>query len=195
MDVSDPYLLRLAERWPPPTTRYHTGALIGFGAIELQLGLRLPPAYKELVHTYGNGIWLETIYLVSPFFAYMEDLEPWFCGTHGRGALTWCNNLRDERERFPRDYLYPVYPEPGGLFPYAWCYGMRGTLYWLTAGAPENWITLYDRGGLPQADWEAFEMSTTDLLWRLACADKTIAETELGRIVSPFRSLVFQEMR
>jgi len=196
MQVSDPYLRHLVDLWSPPSIRYHTGTVIGFEGIEQELGLTLPRAYKELVHVYGQGAWFETIYILNPFYAWLENLEPWYSRQHGCGALKWCDRLRAERGQFPHDFIHPIYPEPGGIFPYALFYGIRGTLYWLTSEPPDDWKSLFDLGGpSSQQEWETFDLSVTELLWRLATEDKTVKRTCLEATIAGFRSTIFSAIR
>jgi hypothetical protein len=169
--------------------------MIGFERIEQGISLTLPGAYKELVHVYGQGVWFETVFVLNPFYAWLQDLEPWYSPQHGRGVLQWCDGLREAREQFPEDFVHPIYPEPGGIFPYALFYGIRGTLYWLTAGPADGWPSLFDLGGLSsQQEWERFDMPVTELFWRLATADKAVKGTSLDAAISGFRSTVFTAM-
>jgi hypothetical protein len=189
--ASDPYLQRLLERWPPPSKRNYTGTLLGFQSIERELGLSLPAAYKELIHTYGQGVWFETIFVLNPFLAELNDLEPWWSVRGYAGGSSWCNTLRTAREEFPRAFIHPIYPEPGGIFPWAFLQD-GGVLYWLTAGPPPRWKTLFDRDMHFQDEWEVFEMPITELLWRLATGDGATAATELDKRIAPYRSVVFE---
>jgi hypothetical protein len=192
MEISDPYLRRLVKRWPPPQTRYHTG-LMGFECVERELGLTLPLAYKELVHLYGQGLWFETIFVLNPFRALLEGLEPWLDAHRGCGALTWCDRLRAERDEFPSNSHYPIYPETGGIFPWAFFHGIGGGLYWFTEGSPEKWKTLAEPDGPSSLDeWEVFQMSVTELLWRLARGDKRVAKTGVDASIAPYRSTIFE---
>jgi hypothetical protein len=191
MEFSDPFLKQLIGRWAPPSRLQHTGQLIGFAKIESQLGLALPTSYKELIHAYGQGIWFETIVVLNPFFAWLNDLEPWMSPRGYPGGPSWCSQLRAWREEFPGDALWPIYPEPGGLFPWAFLQD-GGVIYWLTTGPAERWKSLYDRDLSEGEGWESFEMSVTELLWRFATGDGAVAGTELDERIAPYRSTVFQ---
>lgn len=196
MEVSDPYLTRLIDLWSPPSTRHHTGEVIGFERIEQQIGLALPASYKQLVHTYGQGVWFETVLVLNPFYAWLQDLEPLYSPQHGRGVRTWCDGLREMRKESPENFIHPIYPEAGGIFPYALFFGIRGTLYWLTSGHPDGWPSLFDLGdGTFQQEWERFDMPITELFWRLAAGDKAVKGTALDAILSGFRSTVFRAIR
>ena len=104
------------ERWPE---------------IEKAMATALPADYKELLATYGSGLFDEVLWLFSPF------------------APPGDGNLVDERDRvladyaqsrrrFPDHYPLPPWPEPGGVLPL----GRSDTgneLYWVTEGAPDDW--------------------------------------------------------
>ena len=187
MEVSDEYLQRLMKLWPPFSTRHHTGALLGFSSVEAKLGLVLPIAFKELTHAYAQGVWFDTIYILNPFVEWDGRNEPWYCSRLGlTGGPEWCDRMRKVRKKHPDWFSrYPIYPEPGGIFPWAFVYG-GGVLYWLTQGPAERWATLED----PRAnedEWEQLDMSVTEILWKLAVADPGIEETVLDRAVRQFR--------
>jgi hypothetical protein len=190
MEPSDPYLLRLMERWPPPSERRHTGEQTGFGGVERDLKLSLPSSFKKLTHAYGQGVWFETIFVLNPFFAWLNDLEPWMSVRGYAGGPSWCKRLRASDEQY--GFIHsPIFPEPDGLFPWAFLQD-GGVLYWLTTGRPEHWKTLNDRDLIEEKDWESFEMSVTELLWRLATGDAKVAGTELDDRITPYRSTFFQ---
>lgn len=191
MEVSDPYLQRLVELCPPPHTRFHTGQFMGFDSVERDLGIKLPPAYKELVSTYGHGVWFESLHVVTPFLAMFHDLKPWYVPQMGCSCLERCDQLRAVRKDYPDWFSYPIYPEPGGIFPWAFYFGIAGTLYWVTDGPPANWKTLCEIEASP-GDWEVVEGSPTKLLWQLATADKGIAGTGLDASIAGFRSELFR---
>jgi hypothetical protein len=181
----------LIERWPPPSHRRYTGELLGFDGVERDLVLTLPTAYKQLTHAYGLGVWFETIFVLNPFMAWLNDLEPWMSVRGYAGGPSWCNGLRASREKYPDQIRSPIYPESGGLFPWAFLQD-GGVLYWLTQGPPEHWKTLHDRDLGEEEEWESFEMTVTELLWRLASGDVAVAGTELDARIAPYRSTVFQ---
>jgi hypothetical protein len=191
MESSDRFLLQLKERWPVPSQRRCTGQQVGFGEFESALGITLPSSYKALTHAYGQGVWFETIFVLNPFFAWQNDLEPWMSVRGYAGGPSWCNSLRTARQSSSGQMLSPIYPEPGGLFPWAFLQD-GGVLYWLTAGPPERWKTLHDRDLWAEAEWEPFEMSVTELLWRLATGDAAVAGSELDKRIAPYRYAVFQ---
>jgi hypothetical protein len=191
METSDAFLQRLMQHWPPPTRRRHTGKLIGFEGVERELGLALPPSYKELTYAYGQGVWFETIFVLNPFFAWLNGLEPWMSVREYAGGPWWCSQLRASRARYPGQIVSPIYPEPGAIFPWAFLQD-GGVLYWETAGAPEQWKTIHDRDLVFEDGWQSFAMSLTEPLWRLASGDPAVADTELDQQIAPYRADVFR---
>ncbi|HYV39028.1 MAG TPA: hypothetical protein VE988_25305 [Gemmataceae bacterium] len=191
MDYSDPFLHRLIKLWPPPSQLQHTGQTVGFDRVERDLGLVLPASYKQLTFAYGQGVWFQTIFVLNPFMARANDLEPWMSVREYAGGPSWCKRLLASKEEFPDLIRSPIYPESGGLFPWAFLQG-GGVLYWLTAGPPVRWKTLHDRDLCGEENWELFEMSVTELLWRLAKGDAKVKGTELEGRIAPYRSTVFE---
>jgi len=52
-----PTLKRLIKMVPPPNSPVDCGSETAFKEVEQQLGLPLPPDYKEYVAAYGSGGW------------------------------------------------------------------------------------------------------------------------------------------
>jgi hypothetical protein len=168
--------------------------MIGFERFEAELGLALPAPYKELVSTYGQGIWFQVVHVLSPFYAWLNGLEPWFYGPRGyAGGPSWCARLRECREKFPDDFIYPIYPEPGGVFPWAFTED-EGVLYWLTEGPAETWPTLFG-GQDTQEHWERYDLSVTQLLWGIAANDSSVVGTSLAQWLAPYRSYGFVALK
>jgi hypothetical protein len=196
VEVTDPFLGRLLEVVPPPEQRHHTGSAAGFEAVERELGLELPPGFKELTLAYGHGIWFDTVYVLNPFVTWEGNGMPWHARRWGlTGGPEWCDQTRKVRKKHPDWFSrYPIYPEPGGVFPWAFVYG-GGVLNWLTEGSAEGWPTLdYALGGTEE-ECEQLDMSVTEILWRLATDDPAIADTALDRVVRQFRDIGFVAYR
>lgn len=99
-------------------------------AVEAELGLGLPGSYKVLVERFGASSWRDFLHILSPF-----DERRWQRVT---ATLVADRVLRQE---FPQHYPLPLYPEPGGLLP--WAVTDNGDmLYFVTAGPPDGWPTL-----------------------------------------------------
>ncbi len=99
-------------------------------AVEAELGLGLPGSYKVLVERFGASSWQDFLHVLSPF-----DERRW------RRVAATLDADRVSRREFPQHYPLPLYPEPGGLLP--WAVTDNGdTLYFITAGPPDEWPTL-----------------------------------------------------
>jgi hypothetical protein len=155
-------LKRLVKMVPPPAAPFEAGAAADFARVEAELGLELPEDYKRLVLTYGSGQWQEFWVVLNPFTA-NEHIS----------LLVQCQNRRPKKwsmldaERGVRavegaKYSHPIYPEAGGIVPWAKT-DNGGRFFWLTSGAPSNWATVYYPGRSP--DFKVYEMSCTELLY------------------------------
>jgi hypothetical protein len=103
-----------------------------WSAVEEKLGLQLPTDYKVFIGIYGTGFIGDFIILYNPFstdkpvnlFYEMERV------------------IKGERQlRLSSRIELPLYPEPGGLLPFARTFG-GDNLFWQTQGKPDGW-TLY----------------------------------------------------
>ena len=119
-------------------------------AVEEALGLRLPGNYKKLVDLFGASSWGEFLHVLSPFD---ERLNLQQVGGQKLDAD------RDSRTEFPSHYPLPLYPEPGGLLP--WAITDNGdTLYFITRGPPDDWPTVIKGARPPE-----FEVSFLPPAW------------------------------
>jgi hypothetical protein len=160
--------------------------MIGFEQFERDLGVTLPSSYKQLVQVYGQGVWFDILHVLNPFYAWLNDREPWLCRARGyAGGPSWCDRLRESRKQFPDDFIYPIHPEPGGVFP--WAFLDEAVLYWLMEGPASQWPTLLGDND-SQRDWPRYDMTVTQLLWGLAANDKSVAGTALATWISPYRA-------
>lgn len=106
----------LAERW---------------AEVERKLGLTLPTSYKNVASIYGDGMF-------GGWIRFRDILM---------GTDWWITYVRKHYD-YGRDKrnpgLHRLYPEPGGLFPWA-LDDNSGQLCWLTSGHPDSWpIVLLD---------------------------------------------------
>lgn len=116
---------------PPPPRPSGVGTPEEWRAIERELGLTLPTDYREFVSTYGTGRLAVEYLIYSPFWG-AEYLN------HVRYL---CQLETDFRAQFPHRVPYPVWPEPGGVLP--WADDQNGNYYlWLTEGPPDQWEVL-----------------------------------------------------
>jgi len=143
---------RLVSLVPPPTVPVDAAG--DWRSVETVLGLALPEEFKLLLGHYGVGSF-DDITLLSPFDSHPKrvfDLVE-----HANVLIPWFAELRKDA---PEDFPFPLYPEPGGLLP--WATTSVGTdLCWLTEGRPEHWPTAVwnVRGGGTR-----YELGAVDLL-------------------------------
>ena len=111
-----------------------------WAAVEDELGLRLPGSYKALVERFGASSWRGFLHVLSPFDDRL-DLR-----RRGGAALEADRAVRRE---FPSHYPLPLFPEPGGLLP--WAVSDNGAvLYFITAGPPAEWPTVIKGARAPE---------------------------------------------
>jgi hypothetical protein len=94
------------------------------------LGCRLPNDYQDLVRAYGLGSF-DDVVLWTPFTP-----RSW------ANLVVNARDLADEygpvRDDDPAAFPYPLYPEPGGMLPWA-STGDGDWLCWLTDDEPNGW--------------------------------------------------------
>jgi hypothetical protein len=186
-------LERLVRLVPPPKRPAFSGTLKAFRTVEQALGLKLPETYKRVVRSYGQGLWQGFWCIASPFAEGCPGQpRPWhiprYAVTAGPEA---CARLRTAKEKYPQFLPWPVYPEPGGLFPWALT-DNGGTLYWLTAGDPETWPTLHDPHDLRPETWERYDVPFADLLYKTVTGKSGLFREELGEHFEYGRSDAFR---
>jgi hypothetical protein len=107
-------------------------------AFERDYGIVFPRQYKNLIDEFAgtSSWWNDSLHVLSP--------------SHG-GQYALRKNLdailradRESRSAWPQCYPLPLFPEEGGLFP--WAVSDYATLYWITrCGSdfgPDDWPTL-----------------------------------------------------
>jgi hypothetical protein len=123
---------QLRDAIPPPSTPIEAGSLEAFSVVEARLGLTLPDDYKHLIYTYGTGAWKQFLWVLNPFSAnrFLNLIEQ---------AQRQLDADRIIRAHWPHHVPFALFPERGGLFP--WAITDNGNrLYWLTAGEPNHHI-------------------------------------------------------
>ncbi|MFB6614101.1 hypothetical protein ACIGFK_35495 [Streptomyces sp. NPDC085524] len=153
----------LVRLCPPPA---ESPPAVDWARAEHALGTALPTDYKQLVETYGDGIFDDTVWLLVPGSAYDD------CDLHAQTteraeilAGLW------EFEAKPAALL----EEGARVLPWAWEEGTGAFLYWLVRPGrhPDEWTVLYNEGRGPL--WE--HHGTGCLAFLLAVLTGT-AETE-----------------
>ncbi len=126
-----------------------------WAAIEEKLGLQLPADYKTFIGIYGTGHIGDFIILYNPFSTYKPANL-----FHYIEYILWA-----ESQLKPFSPLeLPLYPEPGGLLPFAKTYD-GDCLFWQTQGEPDEW-TLYLQE-VRSSDYEQYAMTMSDFFIKL----------------------------
>ncbi|MFL6140575.1 MAG: hypothetical protein ACJ72N_01735 [Labedaea sp.] len=117
--------------------------------VERDLGLALPAEYKELLAVFPPGSFLlpdwKDIILQPP---YHVDGVP----DHLHQFGVEMNELSDWRREHPEDAPYALFPEPGGLLP--WARSTHEAVFWLCDEPnPDRWTVAASNGG----SWRAFD--------------------------------------
>ncbi|MFL6140573.1 MAG: hypothetical protein ACJ72N_01725 [Labedaea sp.] len=117
--------------------------------VERGLGLELPAEYKELLAVFPPGSFLLPDWkgiIVQP--PYHVDGVP----DHLEQFGAELNELSDWRAEHPQDVPYPLYPEPGGLLP--WARADREAVFWVRNHTdPNRWTVAASNGG----SWRLFD--------------------------------------
>lgn len=187
-------LEKLVRMVPPPKHPVEVGDNEAFAIVERELGVALPSDFKRLIQSYGSGQWQDFWYVLNPFSAnrYLNLVQQ---ATVLRPAA--CSTLdaeRTGRESEPASYPHLIYPEPGGILPWA-VTDNGGRLFWITAGPPAHWRTVYYADRSP--DFESYNISCTQLVYGAVSGELPIFAGALGedhRYGEPgaFKSSAFQ---
>lgn len=115
---------------PPPSIPREV-PLKGWEEVEHRLGTTLPTDYKWFLERYGTGKVKEFLWVFNPFSKNKNiNLVEQLCVRVG--------GLKYLSEKFPHQYPYSLFPQPGGLFPFAGT-DNGDTIYWITEGEPNEW--------------------------------------------------------
>lgn len=143
---------RLTGLVPPNSPRRSRN----WAVVEQQLGTALPQDYKELVETYGGGVFDETIWILDPE-----------CPHAGANLLDQAKECAEILAK-----LWRVEPKPPQLMqdaeaevlPWAYIEGSGALLYWLRrAGqSPDEWTVMFNEGRGPE--WEYHPTQCTPFL-------------------------------
>jgi hypothetical protein len=139
-----PDFAELCEAVPPPMDPVEAGGLEAFSAVEARLGIALPAGYKSLIGAYGTGSWKGFLWVLNPFASnrFLNLFEQTQRQLEAERAI---------RADCSSEVPFPIYPEPGGLLP--WAITDNGDrLYWLTEGNPENWAIVVCESRGPRYD-------------------------------------------
>jgi hypothetical protein len=170
-------LAKLIRMVPPPDRPFETGDGGAFTEVEASLRLSLPEDFKELIRTYGSGQWQGFWFVLNPFAA--NEYGNLVLQSQVRRPRSWStlDAERATRENEGATYPHAIYPEPGGILPWALT-DNGGRFFWLTAGPPEQWPTVYYPDRSPE--FSVYEMSCTELLYGAVSGEIPIFADEFG---------------
>jgi hypothetical protein len=126
-------------------------------AVAAAVGTGLPSDYKAFIARYGTGRVSGFVWVYNPFEenAHLNLLSCY---------RTILDADREIRESFPDDVPEPLFPERGGLLP--WAVTDNGDrLYWRTNGEPDSWpVVVWESRG-PRYESYALSMAGFLLAW------------------------------
>ncbi|MCP4247707.1 MAG: SMI1/KNR4 family protein [bacterium] len=148
----------LTKIFPPPKLPLETGSDQDWAPTEQAIGANLPDDFKAFTNLYGTGYINEFLWIRNPF-AKLPALN----------LLERCREQLDALRILKADcgdaeVPYPVYPDPGGLFPWAGT-DNGDVLYWSTLGNPSQWTIVINEARGPI--WEEYDCSMVAFLLRL----------------------------
>lgn len=121
----------------PDAAREAGAALREWNKVFAAVGTRLPEDYVQFINRYGTGSVCGFFFVYNPFSA-NEHLNLLSCWT---GTLAAIASLRADPKHGHEMVPFPLYFEPGGLFP--WGRTINGEdLFWKTAGDPDRWTVV-----------------------------------------------------
>jgi hypothetical protein len=145
---------RLTQLVPPPTSPTEVGPLERWVAAEAELGIELPPDYRDFVVAYGSGLFAAFYVVYNPFASSplirLKDRVDKLCAIERQTKLSRIMNVP-----------YPIYPEPGGILPWG-CDENGNYYYWLTEGAPSAWPVI--QNSVRGSGYARHDCSMTDFL-------------------------------
>jgi len=138
-------LKTITKLLPPPASP--RGLDRTWAAVERELGLALPKDYKAFIDLYGSGQiasaegWVVVWNFRDTSFFKMSFTEA-LCGTEGVIPY-FRRNATSSGHQLP----YPLYPDRGGLLPFAQYVDVH-YLNWLTKASADRWnVVFYDFDG------------------------------------------------
>lgn len=121
LTLSEP--LALDERWV---------------SVQATLGIQFPRSFIAVIDAFGATTWNEFLFVPSPLEAKYQD---WLTRT--------LDAERTLRQSFPQYYPLALFPEAGGLYP--WAVSDNGDVFfWITQRDPEHWPTVIKDARAPE---------------------------------------------
>src|SRR4051812_5208789 len=101
---------------PPPKIPKFPGSPMEWTAAEKRLGILFPAEYKWYVTHYGTGCIDEELQVLNPF----TTSEYSRLDFEGDNKAKWLLDIfRQQQSEDPEFFPMPIYPEVGGLIPWA----------------------------------------------------------------------------
>lgn len=155
---------------------------------EQELGIALPPDYRELAERFPSGTFQGYLDF-QPGPDILADLVERPLGDLRR----WRDNTLEDWEIREREYIeategralperqisypFPLWPEPGGIYPWAQG-GNDAIFFWLTDSDPSSWPVVWCHG--EDTLWERFDGMATEFLMALVTG-----QLDVRRLGSP----------
>jgi hypothetical protein len=149
--------LLTAVRWSAPPNP------IDWARVENAVGRSYPSEFKEIADALPPG----------SFQTYLSLLHPAQFKRSGRYAKEvrgYADQLREDAAE--SEFPYPIYPDPGGVLPFA-VIGLDWVIGWLTEGDdPDRWPVVLCDSRLES--WHVYPMSTSEFLLAAVTLPATI---------------------
>jgi hypothetical protein len=169
---------------------------VDWNQAEEDVGVALPPDFCELAERFSDGVFQGYLaftpsagWLAGLRDRRLADLRRWRDNTPDDDDIAYREYLEElaasEGEELPPDpvlcFPFPLWPEPGGIFP--WATGSHVEFFfWLRSGPdPGSWPVVWCHGD--HLDWERFDGTTTDFL--IALVSGQIDARQLGSPTFP----------
>jgi SMI1-KNR4 cell-wall len=148
---------RLLAILTPPPAPAETPPREGWHEVESRIGTALPGDYKAFVERYGTGSIDSFLWIFNPFSRneHVNLIAQ---------VQTQLDALRALRDEFGEDLPYSLYPDDGGLLPFA-ATDNGDVLHWKTEGTPDEWTVVVNDSRAPE--YEEFRSGLTDFLSNL----------------------------
>lgn len=135
--------------WQPQNT-----TTLSWDTVEERLGINFPGDYKDLTSTFGTGVFDSFVLVLAP-------------AQHESALEAFSREMNDVLEiaRNNEPLPYRLFPERGGLIPWAEA-GDACSVFWRTdRGGPDDWTIVYCDAGF--SEWEEFAGSASEFLCEL----------------------------
>jgi hypothetical protein len=160
MTTDQVHELAVLLRWP-----YERRAVTDWAAVEKALGVALPPDFRELIEVFPPGE-------IQMGFSVLHPARFETAGEYRHELVGYADQLRGDAAK--RAFPHPVYPDQGGVLPWA-TVGFDWIICWLTADDdPANWPVMVCDSRLEE--WHVHDGSTATFLTALVTIPPTIAE-------------------